>query len=776
MTEIFSTARQIREFYESFSHTNQLLSKAVTIAEFESKAWYVPNRILADDDTRSLLMREAASFENFKKLKIPREFMAFLQNSEYLFRFFEELSNEETDIEQFDLHDTYAEFGEHIAILKELLTRYCALLDKNTLYDGITLPKLAHINSSYLSSLGEIRIHLEGYLSAFEIRLLREARKFCRIRVLTPITIYNKKVKKWLEEEGITTSFSTLCECDLNEGELLKETKLYDKTPKIFYQPFTSDAFQSAFVFEKIEMMTNLGIAPQNIAVVLPDESFALVLKEFDRFNNLNFAMGFGMRTSLFYQRGQAVLKYAKDDEIEHKKRVERLGIGADALENLSKKTASAPAASRLKAFIKEDDPQEETQIILSELFLFEKFLDGAGELPFLDILQLFLKRLQDKSLDDNSGGKVTVMGALESRGVKYEGVIIVHFNDDIVPKRSNKDLFISSSLRAKCGLPSVEDRENLQRFFYDRLINNARVVAISAVENEDKLPSRFLKTLNFTKLNYDENSYADIIIKKAKTPKIAQKSFRYEHNFFEKPLSNSRLKTYLECSLKYFFRYIKGYEEPKQFKHDARDVGNFVHDILYTVLEEPPLLLEDMKKRAKEIAKATEEKYPKSALWELERDIWLFKLESVFAHEIKRYEEGWRVFEREVWHSKEVDGVPLAGKIDRMDKRGGEWLVLDYKTGRIDIPKREDKAYLASDFQLEFYALLCEDLGEIKTAFYDLNEAKLVEESLFELKKMRLLEHLQELKEKKEFVFEAVLDKKRCLFCPYKMLCGVRI
>ncbi|MDR0666523.1 MAG: PD-(D/E)XK nuclease family protein [Campylobacteraceae bacterium] len=773
MTEIFSTARQVREFYKSLN--NQLLPKAITIAEFESKAWYVKERTFADDDTRTLLMREAGAFENFEKLKIPREFMVFLQNSEYIFRFFEELAHEEVEIDELDLHDTYAEFGEHTAILKELLIRYRALLDKNSLYDSITLPKLACINSSYLSSLGEIRIHLEGYLNAFELRLLREAKKFCDVYILTPITAYNKKVKKWLEEEGITTSFNTLAECCLNRAELIKEEKLYNKTPNIFYQSFSSAVLESAFVFEKIEMMTNLGISPENIAVVLPDENFAVTLKEFDRFNNLNFAMGFSMRESLFFKRVQAVLKkYAQKDEIEHEKRIERLGV--DTCADLPKKLTLAEVESKLKAFIKNDDPKEQTDIILEELFLFKKFLDKIEPLPFLDILQLFLKRVQNRALDDNRGGKVTVMGILESRGAKYEGVIIVHFNDDIVPKRSNKDLFISSSLRAKCALPSIEDRENLQRFFYDRLINSASVVAISAVENEDKLPSRFLKTLQLERLNYDERSYSDIIIKNTRQIKNSPKSFHLAYSFFEKPLSATALKTYLECSLKYFFRYIKRYEEPKQLKYDARDTGSFVHDILHGVFANPLISLEQMMIKAREIAKQTKEHYDKSALWELEADIWLAKLETVFAKELQRYKEGWRVFKLEEWRERDFEGIRLVGKIDRIDSMNNEYLLIDYKTGRINTQKRLEKALCSSDFQLEFYALLCADLGEIKTVFYDLNKAEFIEESFFNEKKARLLEHLSELKDKKEFAFEACEDKKQCFFCPYKMLCGVHV
>ncbi|MFV0482045.1 MAG: PD-(D/E)XK nuclease family protein, partial [Campylobacteraceae bacterium] len=120
MVEIFATSRSVREFYKSFENSNTLLTKAITISEFESKAFFIPDMVEADTDTRVLLMQEAKNFDSFSKLKIPTEFMAFLQNSNYLFRFFEELANEKVEIKELFEVDIYSEFGEHIQILDEL--------------------------------------------------------------------------------------------------------------------------------------------------------------------------------------------------------------------------------------------------------------------------------------------------------------------------------------------------------------------------------------------------------------------------------------------------------------------------------------------------------------------------------------------------------------------------------------------------------------------------------------------------------------------------------
>ncbi|MDR0580247.1 MAG: PD-(D/E)XK nuclease family protein [Campylobacteraceae bacterium] len=772
MIEVFYTARQVRDFYESFSNNNQLLTKAITIAELESKAWIVPNAIQADDDTRALLMREASVFSNFEKLHIPKEFMAFLQNSNYIFRFFEELANEEVKIDELDLSDTYAEFSEHITILKELLERYSILLEQKGMFDKITLPKIAKLNIPYISSLKRIRIHLEGYLSRFEIRLLKNIKKYCKLEIVTPVSLYNKKTAQWLKEEGIDTTLGTLIECDLNEKKVIKSDNLYLSNVTVFYKSFSLRVLQAPFVFGKIEEFVKSGILPENIAVVLPDESFAHILKEVDKLNNLNFAMGFEMKYLGFCQRLQAVLKYMKEDKLEHSFRLFRFGLDEKSYFDLHKKTDINDIISILKSFIREDDFTEEREIIENELFLFEKFLQDSIELNFEQAATLFLKRVEKKSIDDNRGGKITVIGVLESRGVKYDGVIIVDFNDDIVPKRSSKDMFISSLVRSRSNLPTTEDRENLQRFFYDRLINNAKIVAISCVENEEKLPSRFLKNLHVIDEDISEESYKAILFRENHTKKREKKSFVCEYDFFAQPLSSSKLKTYLECPKKYYLKYIKGYKEAfmPTTACDARVMGMLVHEVLKELFQKPPFLLAEFKKRAKELIDA---KRVKSALWEIESDIWLLRLEKFFILETQRFEEGWEIFALEKNENRQIEGFNLTGIVDRVDKKGDEYLLLDYKTGRISIDASEKKALESNDFQLEFYSLLCEDLGNTRAAFYDLNEAQIVESGYFNERKEILLKHLHFLKQNSTFVFDETEDKKICRKCQFNKFCG---
>ncbi len=51
-------------------------------------------------------------------------------------------------------------------------------------------------------------------------------------------------------------------------------------------------------------------------------------------------------------------------------------------------------------------------------------------------------------------------MGVLETRGVSFRGVVIVDFNEGIVPASSSKDMFLNSAVRAFAGLHTRNDRE----------------------------------------------------------------------------------------------------------------------------------------------------------------------------------------------------------------------------------------------------------------------------------------------------------------------------
>ncbi|WP_024954128.1 PD-(D/E)XK nuclease family protein [Sulfurospirillum arcachonense] len=774
MTEIFPTSRCVREFYSHFYDKDRLLPKAMGIAEFESKAIVVPHKSLADEDTRVLVMQEASGFENFGELKIDREFLSFIKNSSYLFRFFEELSLENVQIEDLELADTYAQFEEHLSILKELLQRYKTLLNQKKLYDKITLPEVYELNDEFLQSSEGFIFHLEGFLNKFELDLFLKVAQITSFKISLHVTKYNQKMIELFEALEISLHVNHSYVINLSTNTIEQSQVIKSKDINYDVRGFSSRSLQSSFVYEKIAQFVQNGINPENIAVIVPDESFADTLKAFDSFKNLNFAMGESYIHSKLYKKLDAVDKCIRLKDYEHKFRLNRLKIEQSTIDDFQKlwrkKLQADEIISLLKVFC---DPQKADEIYDEELFKFSNLLKNLGSIELQQAIKLFLNRLSKKSKDDVMGGKITVMGLLESRGMSYDGVIVVDFSDEFVPKRSQKDMFLSSSIRSHAKLPNKTDRENLQRYFYYRLLENAKEVAISFTKNDQSMGSRFLDELGLhVKVNSDEISYFKPLFSSSKLasrydPEIVEGSYDVRSG----TLSASKLKTILTCKRQFYYKYILKSQEakvPNDTINEA-DIGNILHDALHHVLKDMKVVDEDNLMILLRRYLQSEEK---SLIWHYHLDIWLDYLKDFAKLEAKRYLEGYRIYSLEKPYTIEHRGFTLEGKIDRIDIKDERFCVIDYKSGKI--PKSTIKTLdKETNFQLEFYYLLTNQIKEVQSVYYyDLKKAQLVCENLFEEKLDKLNEIFQEL-EKPLVNFEKCDSKASCMYCPFVKLCG---
>lgn len=774
MLYIFSTSRQVREFYSTFSDT--LMPKALSIGEFEKKAVYVPNLVSANEDTRVLLMRQACEFENFKKLHIPREFLAFLSNSSYLFRFFEELSNEKKDISDLIGADVYAEFDEHLEILQTLREKYITLLEAHGFYDTITLPWKYELNEDFIRSQKEITLYVEGFLNAYEFELFEKISSLIKVNIHLHLNPYNSKMKKQFLDFGIELPDEGEVEINLNE-KTFTHKKADVSAQNATYKSFSLRSLQIGYIFEKIKSFIDLGLKPEEMVVVLPDESFATLLKTYDRANNLNFAMGFSFAQTKAYQKLSAILEFIKEDIPKNRALLKRFDAEAlcDEFRKNWKKQVEFDGFNTLLQSCELGLKSVQKKVFENELFHIKIILQQI-KLDLSQTLKLFLQRLSKVSLDDTSGGKVVVMGVLETRGMRYKGVIIPDFNDEFIPHFSQKDMFLSSALRVHANLPAQKDREDLQRYYYERIISSAELVAISFTENESSIQSRFLQSIKAKKDDeFSEDSYASALfeVKQEHTPLILQ-DLVVPNNIFAKPISSSRLKIFLSCKRGYYLRYIEGLQE-EQIPDDllnANDVGNFLHESLKELyLQNKPF--RDVKTLHHELCALIDAKKHKKVLWQLQKEFWKEKLYNFCENEIKHFENGWRPFKFEQNFEATFRDVKIHGRIDRIDKnQNGEFCVLDYKSGKVNVVG-EKKIDEMDDFQLQFYHILVsQNEGEVAmSGFYDLQKGQIIEEYLMQEKLNRLGEIFEEIKAQKEINF--ALDEKDCPYSPYDILLG---
>lgn len=170
--------------------------------------------------------------------------------------------------------------------------------------------------------------------------------------------------------------------------------------------------------------------------------------------------------------------------------------------------------------------------------------------------------------------------------------------------------------------------------------------------------------------------------------------------------LSPSRAADFKACPQLFKFRAIDHLPEPSD---PARARGTLVHAVLERLCRLPApertidaarsLLAEVWAALKAEELVGLEIAEDKEASWLAEADRMVrnyFKLEDpaqVSVHDV------------EIWVEHEAERVTLKGIIDRIEvSDDGEWVLVDYKTGR---PPSEQRA-LGAFFGLQFYALVC--------------------------------------------------------------------
>lgn len=182
------------------------------------------------------------------------------------------------------------------------------------------------------------------------------------------------------------------------------------------------------------------------------------------------------------------------------------------------------------------------------------------------------------------------------------------------------------------------------------------------------------------------------------------------------RPLSHSSISMYVECPQKYKLKYIdKIPEKPKSFFSFGRSVHSAL-EFFYSVAALPAPTLEQVLAQYKE--QWVSEGYKDAA----EEKKYFVEgdriLREFYAKHIGDFEPP---FFAEYRFDMQVDGVPVTGFVDRIDKVGKDRIaIIDYKTGKAF---GEDR--VKTDAQLTMYQMACEELLGLKVermTFYHLN------------------------------------------------------
>jgi ATP-dependent helicase/nuclease subunit B len=143
---------------------------------------------------------------------------------------------------------------------------------------------------------------------------------------------------------------------------------------------------------------------------------------------------------------------------------------------------------------------------------------------------------------------------------------------------------------------------------------------------------------------------------------------------------------------------------DDEKVEMDALDFGSLVHEVLSRIPQSDEMAsCQDRVKLAQFLCAEAEKwaaerfGYPLPLQIRIQLDAAKQRLHAAARVQADLVKEGWRILDSEVRISAELCGLPIGGRIDRIDRHieTGQIRILDYKTS--DTPQKPEKAHLAS-------------------------------------------------------------------------------
>lgn len=514
-----------------------------------------------------------------------------------------------------------------------------------------------------------------------------------------------------------------------------------------------------------------------------------------------------------------------------------------DEIHNIMK-GADNPSVPLARLFEKvmewQTDPGLETDtlnVLVSFFYKLKSMTDTLStSLNKESVLRLAIDYLQTETLpfEGLPLKGLQVLGPLETRALDFRYIIVIGLNEGIWPSQGMKPSFVPYSLRDTFGLPAAVHNDAISTYVFYRLLHHSDSLWLiyNNASSDGKMfaePSRFLLQLKHTSaFRVNERIYAptlhpekDRIIVKHKTTSVLSELASYQSSENDRYLSPSALNTYLDCSLRFYYKYIEKITEPEDRVSTIRpnEFGNALHmaiqNLYNTYLNHDltPDILQQLANRPEDIAKSVEAAITKtvktfSIPHEYITDnasILMATALSGYVGQIIRYDA--RVAPLTLTHLEAPfrtvipinlawpSGVILGGTIDRIHRAEGQVYIIDYKTGYADTEfKSVDDLFSdeltdrnAAVFQLLCYAVLyrmntgdCPQTGIYRTTGlfgegYDFRISppgnSTMDETL-DYFENRLTETLTELFDP-EIPIRQTAKTERCAYCPYKILCA---
>ncbi len=381
---------------------------------------------------------------------------------------------------------------------------------------------------------------------------------------------------------------------------------------------------------------------------------------------------------------------------------------------------------------------QSDNKISLMQLLtaLFDFIKDETGRNPSLQLKELIsifdLMQKEDISLPmikvagtDKGVNLLTTHG---SKGLEFEYVFFAGANASYWEKKRKPGGGYKFPDTMFASQPASTDDEELRRLFYVALTRAEKHLYISYAkfknDGKELEPSMFIAEIQEVHelpvekivLTEEQQMEFEMLHFTAQAPEIEQAEEDFISGILEKFVMNvTALNSYLNCPLNFYYRNLIRIPSGKS---EATEFGSAIHHALEQLFRK----MQDSKKElfpAKEEMMADFNWYMHKHRENFTKEAFARRMEygdDVLRNYYDKYINNWNkvvAVERNI-RGIVVNGVPLKGKLDKLEFNGKEVNVVDYKSGNIDnaIPKIKppsDKDPNGGDYwrQAVFYKIL---------------------------------------------------------------------
>ena len=436
------------------------------------------------------------------------------------------------------------------------------------------------------------------------------------------------------------------------------------------------------------------------------------------------------------------------------------------------------------------------------------------------------------------------VMGVLETRNLDFRHLVLLSVNEGQLPKSGGDSSFIPYNLRKAFGMTIIEHKIAVYAYYFYRLLQRAERITLMYNTSSDGLNrgewSRFMLqfliewphpiTRQFLEAGQSPQGTSPITVEK--TPDVMrrmQSLFDVRANPKAK-FSPSALNYYLDCPLKFYYRYVAGLSAPDEVSAeiDSATFGSIFHyaaehiykdltthgkvinkEALETLLRNEVKLQDYVDTAFKKLFfnVPQNEKPEYNGIQLINSAVIARYLKQLLQNDLRYAPFTFIASEMEVDEPIDIQtpkGViksRIGGIIDRMDSKDGTLRIVDYKTGGdADTPPHVESLFIPDKkrsnyvFQTFLYAaIMCRKQPTMKIApallyihraatetyslVIQMGEPRKPKEAVEDFSKYEkeYRERLQGLLEEifnpeKSFTQTEIIEK--CTYCDFKALC----